>query len=265
MDRGTVLIVDDDPEVRATLAEYLAEDGFEVAEAGNGLEALAHVKRARPRAIVLDLMMPRLGGIDALQRIRGFDPTIGVVVVTGTEDIELHRKALALGALAVFTKPVAPSDVAVALGGRGPAPGRPAPAPRAADTPATPPLAKVLVVDDEPQVRAMLEELVGAMGYETRSAPDGLTGVRAVLDWDPDIVLLDIGMPGLSGVGALPVIARLAPTTKVIMVSGITNLEVSRRSLAYGAFDYVAKPVDVDYLQRSLETAVMMKRLEEAR
>ena len=111
----------------------------------------------------------------------------------------------------------------------------------------------------------MLEELVGAMGYETRSAPDGLTGVRAVLDWDPDIVLLDIGMPGLSGVGALPVIARLAPTTKVIMVSGITNLEVSRRSLAYGAFDYVAKPVDVDYLQRSLETAVMMKRLEEAR
>src|SRR3990167_5476231 len=171
MDRGTVLIVDDDPEVRATLAEYLAGDGFEVAEAANGLEALAHVKRARPRAIVLDLMMPRLGGIDALQRIRGFDPTIGVVVVTGAEDIELHRKALALGAPAVSATPAARSAAAAALGGRGPAPGRPAPAPRAADTPATPPLAKVLVVDGEPPGRAMLGEPVGGVGGGKRGEP----------------------------------------------------------------------------------------------
>ena len=116
-----------------------------------------------------------------------------------------------------------------------------------------------------PDVRAMLEEFCREQGWETRGASDGPAGVRGVLEWTPDVVLLDIAMPGLSGVGALPEIFAVAPRTKVIMVSGITNLEVSRQSLAYGAFDYVAKPVDVDYLQRSLETAVMMKRLEEAR
>jgi DNA-binding NtrC family response regulator len=120
-------------------------------------------------------------------------------------------------------------------------------------------------VDDEPQVRAMLEDLLGAMGYETRGAADGPSGVRAVLDWAPDVVLLDIGMPGLSGVGALQAIAALGPVTKVIMVSGTTDLEVSRRALAYGAFDYVTKPVDFEYLGRSVETALMMKRLEEGR
>ena len=83
MARGTVLIVDDDPEVRAMLAEYLAGDGYVVAQAADGLEALLHVRRARPRAVVLDLMMPRLGGLEALKRIRALDPTIGVVVVTG--------------------------------------------------------------------------------------------------------------------------------------------------------------------------------------
>ena len=62
----TVLVVDDDPEVRAALGEYLRSEGFEVLEAENGLEALVHVKRARPRAVVLDLMMPRLGGLEAL-------------------------------------------------------------------------------------------------------------------------------------------------------------------------------------------------------
>ena len=111
----------------------------------------------------------------------------------------------------------------------------------------------------------MLEDLLRAMGYETRAAVDGISGVRAVLDWRPDVVLLDIGMPGLSGIGALPLIAAIAPATKVVMVSGTTDVEVSRRALAYGAFDYVTKPVDVEYLQRSIETALMMKRLEEGR
>ena len=255
--RGTVLVVDDDSEVRATLVEYLREEGFDVREAENGLEALACVKRDRPRAVVLDLMMPRLGGIEALKRIRGFDTAIGVVVVTGTEDIELHRQALAQGALAVFAKPLQPADIVAALGG---APRPPDEAARAAV-----PTASILVVDDESEVRVMLEDLLRAMGYETRAAVDGLSGVRAVLDWRPDVVLLDIGMPGLSGIGALPLIAAIAPATKVVMVSGTTDVEVSRRALAYGAFDYVTKPVDVEYLQRSIETALMMKRLEEGR
>jgi DNA-binding response OmpR family regulator len=71
---GKALVVDDDADIREILAEQLATHGFEVLTAGNGLEALLHVKRERPGAVVLDLAMPRLGGLEALKRIRAFLP-----------------------------------------------------------------------------------------------------------------------------------------------------------------------------------------------
>src|SRR5437667_12876610 len=93
----TVLVVDDDAEVRAMCSEYIRLQGFHVLEAKDGLEALLQVKRTRPHAIILDLAMPRLGGIDALKRIVKFDPAITVVVVTGKTDTDLHGQASLLG------------------------------------------------------------------------------------------------------------------------------------------------------------------------
>src|SRR5207244_13615486 len=93
-----VLVVDDDRDVRETVVELLRGEGFDVVEAANGLEALLQVKRARPAGVVLDLLMPRLGGLDAIKRIRTFDPAIRIVVITGSPDPELVRQAQALGA-----------------------------------------------------------------------------------------------------------------------------------------------------------------------
>jgi CheY-like chemotaxis protein len=64
-----VVIADDEAEIRDLLSEYLQSHGCETFRAVNGLEALLHVKHERPSAVVLDLRMPRLGGIDALKRI----------------------------------------------------------------------------------------------------------------------------------------------------------------------------------------------------
>src|SRR4030095_10326138 len=107
-----------------------------VLEASNGLEPLLYVKRERPDAVVLDLMMPRLGGVEALKRIRSYNPGIRVLVVTGNIDPELQRQATAAGAAAVFTKPVPAATLVAALAGAplpapspAPAPAPPAPAP----------------------------------------------------------------------------------------------------------------------------------------
>src|SRR2546425_11394155 len=112
-----VLIVDDDPEVRDVLAEAFRMEGLDVLEASNGLEALLYVKRDRPDAVVLDLMMPRLGGVEALKRIHSFNPGIRVLVVTGAIDPELQRQATAAGAAGVFTKPVPAATLVAALTG----------------------------------------------------------------------------------------------------------------------------------------------------
>jgi DNA-binding NtrC family response regulator len=258
-----VLVADDDAAVRELVAENLAREGYEVLQAANGLETLRHVKRARPAAVVLDLGMPRLGGLDALRLISAFDPAIAVVVVTGETDPEIHRKALALGARAVHVKRMTPPALLPALGASAgaaavaeepEAAARPGSEPRAAATP-------VLVVDDDPEVRATLEEFLAGRGYQVRSVADGAAAVRAIVKEAPAVVLLDIRMPGLSGLEALQTIRAVAPECLVIMVSGEADLEVARSALAHGAYDYVGKPVDFEYLAQSLQTALMMKRL----
>src|SRR5256885_2388526 len=260
-----VLIADDDQDVREVLVESFRVAGFDVLEAKNGLEALLYVKRDRPDAVVHDLMMPRLGGVEALKRIHDFNPGIRVLVVTGTDDPELHRQATASGASAVFTKPVAIAALVAALTGPMPAAAPPAPAPaRPSPAPAKPaaaPTGRILVADDNPEVRQMLEDVLTSLGYVTKTAADGTEAVRSVIADAPDVVLLDVYMPGLSGVGALPTIVAVAPNTKVIMISGSANIDVLKRSLAFGAHDYVTKPFEISSLSRAIETALAMKRL----
>jgi CheY-like chemotaxis protein len=255
-----VLIVDDDPDVRATVAAYLSGVGFDVAQADSGLEALLEVRRLRPGGIVLDIMMPRLGGLQALQRIRALDPRIVVVAVSGAPDAELERQAVRAGAIACLVKPLVLAELASVLRGVRPRPrADPAPGP-----PPRPRAGRVLVVDDEADFREVLQDFLVDKGYDVRPAADGLAALSAVAGDAPDVVLLDIQMPGLGGVDVLAAIRAIAPAVQVIMVSGTSNTDLAARSLAFGAFDYVTKPVDLAYLERSLETAIIMNGLDQS-
>ena len=262
------LVVDDDAEIREMLADYLATQGFEVLTAANGLEALLRVKRERPAAVVLDLMMPRLGGLETLKRIRAFDPAAKVVVVSGSLDSEVRRQALALGAAGVLEKPVSLADLMAALGETAPAPRRPTQPPAERAETREPPVApaaepgRILIVDDEPEMRTMLSELLALLGYSAREVSNGAAAVREIVAAPPDVVLLDINMPGLSGIDALPTIRALAPQAAVIMVSGTEDAATAKRALAYGAFDYVVKPIDQTYLRRAIETALLTPQPE---
>jgi two-component system, sensor histidine kinase and response regulator len=254
-----VLVVDDDVEVRVMVAEFLNQRGFEVLEAEDGVEALRKVREARPAALVLDIMMPRLGGLNALPIIRALSPGIVIVVVTGVFDPELQRRAAAAGAHAVLLKPVPLTALGAILLEAAPA------RPEATRPPKPPDRARqaqrILVADDEADVRSMLKELLVDAGYEVCEAEDGVSAVKAVVDNAPAVALLDILMPGLSGVEAVEAIRAAAPSVIVIMVSGTPNLELARRALAYGAFDYVTKPVDFAYLLRSVSVALTMHEL----
>lgn len=278
-DETTVLVADDDAEFRELLVEFLEDEGFRVAEAANGLETLLHVKHHRPRFVVLDVHMPRLGGLDALRRIQAFDRSIGVVIVTGMADDELKRQAQALGAVAFFTKPPDLAALSAALGlpsGTAPVPARsvgamlgaalPSSAPKAMTSPgATTPMpepARILIVDDEAEVRGVLAELLEGAGYQVQTAADGGAAVRAVVMAAPDLVLLDIEMPGLGGVEALATIRAVAPAVRVVMLSGITDVEVARRTLAYGAFEYIPKPFDPAHLLATVETVLAYRALD---
>jgi two-component system OmpR family response regulator len=267
-----VLVADDDVEFRSMLAEFLGSRHVEVIQLADGVETLRHVTRCRLYAVeldalVLDLHMPRLGGIDALRRIRAFDPSLAVIVVTAALEPALHRQANTLGARAVLAKPVdlpqlwdvllgdvtglRSYDAALVNAGAR----RPAPPPAAA---------RVLVVDDDAGVRETLVEFLEARGYRTSIAGDGITAVRALIEEPADVVLLDVSMPGLSGAEALPTIRAIAPRTAVIMVTANIDRDTAKRTLAYGAFDYLVKPINWRHLTQSLTMALEMNALEAA-
>lgn len=104
--RRPVLVADDEDEFRSVLREYLEQCGHEVLEAANGLEALWAIKHKRCAVVVLDLSMPRLGGLDVIPQIQKFDPSICIIVVTAHATGEIVARLEKLG-VPVLSKPVA--------------------------------------------------------------------------------------------------------------------------------------------------------------
>jgi CheY-like chemotaxis protein len=119
-----------------------------------------------------------------------------------------------------------------------------------------PPLARVLVVEDEPDVAGMLEELLVDLGYGVKIALSGQEALGLAPAYRPDAVLLDLNMSGLPGTQVLEQLLRVDPLLPVIIVTGNSDLAVALSTLKHGAFDYVSKPFDLHVLERIVAAAV---------
>ena len=117
-------------------------------------------------------------------------------------------------------------------------------------------LGRVLVVDDEPQVSAMLQETLNYLGYVAEVASSGEDALRALQDSQPNLLLLDVSLPGMSGVNVLERVHATYPHLPVVMLTGNVDLEVAQRTLNQGAFDYIAKPFDLARLRQVVEAAM---------
>src|SRR6266542_3265390 len=113
-------------------------------------------------------------------------------------------------------------------------------------------LGRILVVDDEAPVREVLTEYFATEGYAVEAATSGAEALTAIRDGRADLVLLDVRMPGLDGVQVLRRIRELTESVPVIMVTANEDVGLARETLMLGAFDYVAKPLDFDYLDRAV-------------
>lgn len=113
-------------------------------------------------------------------------------------------------------------------------------------------MAKVLVVDDEPEAVELLVEFLSSKGYEVLTAASGEEALRRVKEDRPHLVLLDIRMPGMNGLEVLRRIREIDTEMGVIMVTAVNEEDVGRKALELGAFDYIVKPLDLKYLERSL-------------
>jgi DNA-binding NtrC family response regulator len=116
----------------------------------------------------------------------------------------------------------------------------------------------ILVVDDEPSVCKALCRLLVDKGYGVVEAHSGDEALAAYRQERPDVVLLDIRMPGKGGLETLRELKALDPEASVIMVTAVHEEEVALQAMANGAFDYVTKPIDHDYLELALATKLAL-------
>lgn len=117
-----------------------------------------------------------------------------------------------------------------------------------------PDVIRVLMVDDEEQFRATTKKILTRRGFETLLAGSGEAAIDK-LNEAPDVVILDIKMPGMDGHQALKEIKKRAPELPVIMLTGHGALPSAREALVEGAFDYLAKPCDMDLLAAKITEA----------
>jgi two-component system nitrogen regulation response regulator GlnG len=120
---------------------------------------------------------------------------------------------------------------------------------------------KILIVDDEAEIRSLLGAVLQAKGYEIATAEDGAAAVAAVPRERPAVILMDLSMPRMNGMDALPEIKRLDPEVPVVICTAHADLATAVRAMKLGAYDYLTKPFDVELLVLTVERAVERHRL----
>ncbi len=119
----------------------------------------------------------------------------------------------------------------------------------------------ILVVDDEEAIRGILCRKLESDGYHCEVAADGKEALWKAFMKDFDLVLMDIKMPGLSGMEALPQLVTNHPDTCVIMMTAVVDTETAVQAMKLGAYDYVTKPFDLDDLGMRVEKALERRKL----
>jgi DNA-binding response OmpR family regulator len=111
---------------------------------------------------------------------------------------------------------------------------------------------KILVVDDEPNISKAIKYILEKEGYEVIDAASGTEALIKIKQFKPALVLLDMMMPGLSGLETLKCIKTLFKDVAVVMVTAVRDEKDAQETLTSGAYDYITKPIDVGYLKLSV-------------
>jgi CheY-like chemotaxis protein len=210
-DPRTILVVDDDPDMQDLIGRILAKEGYRVAGAADGERGILLARRLRPRAILLDLILPGRSGWDVLSKLKS-DPDLASIPVVVLSTVDDRTRGIALGADEYLVKPV---DREVLLSSvhryiRG---------------------GDVLVVEDDQATRLVLRTMLERTGVRVRLAGHGGEALALVEQEIPGLVLLDLMMPVMDGLTFLREL-RANPAWKDIPVVIMTAKDLTPDEIA---------------------------------
>ena len=242
-----ILVVDDELGVREVLYEYLSRMGYKVFTAPGGTEAVEMIVQEKPDLVLMDLTMPGMNGIEVLMDIKRRGLKAKVVVLTGADSVELEKEARANGAAGLLRKqlelPLIAKTVDAMLKEGTQAPNE---------------QIRVLVVDDNEGIRTLLDSFLRKKGFLPLLAPSGEEALEVIKRARPKVILLDINLPGMDGLMTLKKIREFDKETGVIMITGVKEEAVAEEAVKLGAYDYIVKPFELDYLEMCLLTKITL-------
>jgi DNA-binding response OmpR family regulator len=115
---------------------------------------------------------------------------------------------------------------------------------------------KILIVDDDAELRANLSEILKNKGYETYEAFSGEEAIKKTETKDFDVILLDLMMPGISGMDVLMELRKVKPKTKIIMITAFATIDNAVEAIKKGASDYISKPFKVAELDATIRQVI---------
>ncbi|MFZ4617597.1 MAG: sigma-54-dependent transcriptional regulator [Rectinemataceae bacterium] len=119
-------------------------------------------------------------------------------------------------------------------------------------------MTSILVIDDEPGIRATVRDILADEGYRVEVAEDAVVGLELLENLSPDLILLDIWLPRLGGIEALAELRKRRPGIEVVVISGHATIDMAVRTLKLGAFDFIEKPLSIDRLLSTCRNALSL-------
>jgi signal transduction histidine kinase/DNA-binding response OmpR family regulator len=242
-----ILAIDDDADFLAIIRETLTKQGFAVRTARTAAEGLAAAKERPPKLILLDIRLPDRDGLDVLHSLKEEAATRDVPILV-VSVVDERLEGLRLGAIEYLVKPVDRGrlvEAATRALGRSPgASGRFEPSPR------------VLVVDDEEEVQQLLSRALRVNGFRVETASTGTEAIEKASLEPPDLLLLDLWLPDMSG---WEVRSRLKKTAgcesvPVVVLTAHSGPEEVKEGERLGVEAFLAKPVDMARILDKIKT-----------
>jgi two-component system nitrogen regulation response regulator NtrX len=122
-------------------------------------------------------------------------------------------------------------------------------------------MAKLLIVDDEKSIRGALQQVFEYEGHEVRAASDGQEALTEAGSFHPDVIFLDVKMPGMDGLEVLRLLREQDPAALVVMISGHGTIDTAVEATRKGAYDFLEKPLDTDRLLVTVQRALELRGL----
>lgn len=243
-EKGNILVVDDDRDICEVLTDVLKLEDYSVVVAHDGLKALDAARKSKFDAVLLDIKMPGMNGVETLKELKKISPGTPIIMITAFAVEDMIRESIREGAFAALGKPIdfdrlfATIEAARGNGGL------------------------VLVVDDDETICDVIKSALEEKGYRVEVASDGEEAVERTWKNDFDVTILDMKLPAMNGFEAFLSIRSIRPKAFVILITGYpeTMDGLVKDALEKGAYISLRKPFDMEKLLEVLKEIMRQRR-----